>query len=149
MYKFLSLMLVSVALTACGSVYKSANVTRVTEDGRTEVVSDVENYEKGFISAFPDVPIPSTHRINLAKSVIYKSQTVTMAKVTLTGGGDLDSLYRFFEENMAANDWSMVNAIQSSQSFLHYAKPGRFVSIVIENLGKYGNAVHITVGPAE
>ncbi len=147
MYKLLGLLFVSTALSACGSVYKSANVTRVTEDGRTEVVSEVESYEKGFIKAFPDIPIPSTHRINLAKSVIYTSPSVTMAKVTLSGGGDLDSLYRFFEENMAANDWTMVNAVQSSQSFMHYAKPGRFTSIFIENLGKYGNQVHMTVGP--
>lgn len=147
MYKLLGILLASTSLAACANVYKSANVTRVTEDGRTEVVSDVENYEKGFVSAFPDIPIPSTHRINLEKSVIYKSPSVTMAKVTLTGGGDLDSLYRFFEENMNANEWTMVNAIQSSQSFLHYAKPGRFASIFIENMGKYGNQVHLTVGP--
>jgi hypothetical protein len=48
---------------------------------------------------------------------------------------------------MEGQGWSLVNSFQSSTSSLYFAKPGRFVAIIIESLGKLGSRVYINVGP--
>lgn len=130
-----------------GGVYKSPDVQRVDDSGQAQTVSEIENFESGIINAFPDIPIPASHKIDLERSVIFTSPTQTVGKITLDGKGDLDSLYRFFETQMNAQGWSMVNAFQSATSSLYFAKPGRFVAIIIEATGKNSSRVSINIGP--
>jgi hypothetical protein len=150
MKRILSLVLTTAVLAACsgpfGGTYKSPDVHSFNDQGEKLLTTDTKSFETGVIKAFPDIAIPSTHKIDLEKSVIFTSPTQTVGKITLTGSGDADSLYRFFEEQMAANGWSMVNAFQSSTSSLYFAKPGKFVAIIIEST-KTGNNVFINVGP--
>lgn len=147
--KFASLLVLSaVALSGClGGVYKSPDVQRIAEDGSTRTVSDAKNFESGIIKAFPDIAIPASHRIDLERSVIFTSPSQTVGKVALVGTGDVDSLFRFFEEQMPAQGWSMVNAFQSATSSLYFAKPGRFVAIIISAEAKGGSRVSINIGP--
>ena len=81
--------------------------------------------------------------VDLVESVIFSSPTQTVGKIVLRGRADSASLYRFFEDSMAAKGWSTVNAFQSSVSSLYFAKPGRFVAIVITQ----DSTVYINIGP--
>jgi hypothetical protein len=139
-------ILVSGCTSPLGGTYKSPEVHSFNDKGEKEVLTDTKMFETGVIRSFPDIAIPSTHKIDLDKSVIFTSPTQTVGKITLTGSGDPDSLYRFFEEQMAANGWSMVNAFQSSTSSMYYAKPGKFVAVIIEAT-QTGSRVYINVGP--
>lgn len=141
-------LVLALATSACAitGTYKSPDVHSFNDKGEKEVYTDTRAFESGVIKAFPDIAIPSTHRIDLDKSVIFTSPTQTVGKITLSGMGDADSLYRFFEEQMAANGWSLVNAFQSSTSSLYFAKPGKFVAIIIEST-QTGSRVYINVGP--
>lgn len=118
-----------------------------TEHGEVQTVTASRDLEAGIIKAFPDIPIPSTHRIDMKKTVIFTSPSQTVGKITLTGQGDIDSVYRFFETQMGTNGWSMVNAFMSSTSSMYFAKPGRFVAIIIEYTGNNQSTVYINVGP--
>lgn len=147
----LSLLAIAVIVSGCttgplGGTYKSPEVHSFNDKGEKEVMTGTKMFETGVIRSFPDIAIPSTHKIDLEKSVIFTSPTQTVGKITLTGSGDPDSLYRFFEEQMAANGWSMVNAFQSSTSSMYYAKPGKFVAVIIEAT-QTGSRVYINIGP--
>lgn len=151
MKRILPLVLTTIVLGACTSgpfsgSYKSPDVHSFNEQGEKQIMSETKSFETGVIKAFPDISIPSTHKIDLEKSVIFTSPTQTVGKITLSGSGDADSLYRFFEEQMSANGWSLVNAFQSSTSSLYFAKPGKFVAVIIEST-KTGSDVFINVGP--
>ncbi len=143
--------LLSVLLTACvggSSAYLSPDVQRVnTETGEVQTITNARELEGGIIKAFPDIPIPSSHRIDLERSVIFTSPSQTVGKIALQGKGDVDSLFRFFETQMTTNGWSMVNAFQSSTSSLYFAKPGRFVAIIIEAMSQGSSRVTINIGP--
>ena len=131
-----------------GGHYKHADVTRVLEDGTTKLVSDTRSFESGIVKSMPDIPIPATYKINLEKTLIFTSPTQTVGKIFLEGRGDTDSLYRFFEEQMVAQGWSLVNAFQSSTGALYYAKPGKFAAIIIQSTSKTGSSnISINVGP--
>ena len=130
-----------------GDPYKTPDREMVNEAGQVQMVSDIKNFESGVIKAFPDIPIPASHKINLDRSVIFTSPTQTIGKIALEGVGDVDSLFRFFEAKMEEQNWSLVNSFQSATSSMYFAKPGKFVAIIIESLGKNGSRVYINVGP--
>ena len=141
---FLALMLVVGGLYGCnGNMYFRPDRTTVDENGQPHTITEAKSLEEGTLQAFPDLPIPASHRIDLVESVIFSSPTQTVGKVVLRGRTDNASLYRFFEENMVAKGWSTVNAFQSSVSSLYFAKPGRFVAIVITE----DSSVYINIGP--
>lgn len=147
----LAALAMATTLGACTAVpftgpYKSPEVQSFGEQGEAQVQVDTRSFESGIIKAFPDIPIPSTHRINLDKSVIFTSPSQTVGKIALAGSGDADSLYRFFEEQMVSNGWSLVNAFQSATSSMYFAKPGKFTAIIIESTPT-GSDVYINVGP--
>jgi hypothetical protein len=138
----------SLVLVGCGGIYKAPDITRMdAESGQVHTYSETEDFESGIVQAFPDIPIPASHRIDLERSVIFTSPSQTVGKIALTGSGDVDSLFRFFTMQMEANGWSKVNAFQSATSSLYYAKPGRFVAVIIEATGKAGSRVTINIGP--
>lgn len=151
MKKTALIALTAAIITGCQAapftgVYKSPDVETFNEAGEPVTMNEIKQFEAGVIKAFPDVPIPSTHRANLEKTVIFTSPTQTIGKITLEGRGDVDSLFRFYEEQMKTNGWSMVNAFQSSTSSMYFAKPGRFVAIIIEATAA-GTRVFLNVGP--
>jgi len=119
----------------------------INENGETVLVTDTSEFERGTVSAFPDIPLPSSHTIDLERSVIFTSPSQTVGKISMVGRGDVDSLYRFFERQMSDNGWNKVNAFQSATSSMYYAKPGRFVAIIIEADVKLGSRVTLNVGP--
>ena len=141
---FLALMVVVGGLYGCnGNMYFRPDRTTVDENGQPQVISEAKSLEEGTLQAFPDLPIPASHRIDLVESVIFSSPTQTVGKIVLRGRTDNASLYRFFEDQMVAKGWSTVNAFQSSVSSLYFAKPGRFVAIVITE----DSSVYINIGP--
>lgn len=136
-------------LSACGSFggqYKAVDVENYDEQGNRIASPTAQEFEKGVIKAFPDIPMPSGYKIDLERSVIFSSPSQSMGKVRMVGGGDADSLYRFFEKEMPANGWTIVNAFQSETSSLYFAKPGRFVAVIIES-GKRESVITLNVGP--
>jgi len=141
---FLALMVVVGGLYGCnGNMYFRPDRTTVDETGQPRTISEAKSLEEGIIQAFPDLPVPASHKIDLVESVIFSSPTQAVGKIVLRGRGDSASLYRFFEEAMATKGWSTVNAFQSSVSSLYFAKPGRFAAIVITQ----DSTVYINIGP--
>ncbi|MFZ2620839.1 MAG: hypothetical protein WAX89_08210 [Alphaproteobacteria bacterium] len=144
-------LFLAVSLTACGwggGITLSPDVIRTDKNtGELKTISRAKDVEGGIVRAFPDIPIPATHEIDLERSVIFTSPSQTVGKISLIGSGDVESLFRFFESQMEGNGWNKVNAFQSATSSLYFAKPGRFVAIIIESTGKSDSRVTINVGP--
>lgn len=145
-----SVTLATLALSACANspfgVYKTPDREAYDETGKMQTVTKAKSFETGIIKAFPDIPIPSSHKIDLERTVIFTSPTQTVGKVTLTGKGDVDSIYRYFEAQMVNNGWNLVNAFQSATSSMYFAKPGRFVAIIIEGTAQ-NSTVFLNIGP--
>lgn len=149
MYQILgATLMTSILLSGCiGGAKMRPDREVVNEAGETVLMTNTSEFERGIVSAFPDIPLPSSHTIDLERSVIFTSPSQTVGKISMVGRGDVDSLYRFFEKHMSDNGWNKVNAFQSATSSMYYAKPGRFVAIIIENDGKLGSRVTLNVGP--
>lgn len=135
-------------LTACDPNWRSPDVTRVNEKtGEVQTISDVRAFEAGILRAFPDIPVPATHKIDLERTTIFTSNNQSLGKIVMEGTGDVASLYHFFSTEMPAKGWSLVNGFQSGTSSLYYAKPGRFTAVIMEQAGRRTSRVTLNVGP--
>jgi hypothetical protein len=99
------------------------------------------------LKAFPDIPVPANHKVDLERSMIFTSPSQTVGKLTTEGPGDVDTIYRFYQKEMQTQGWNLVNAFQSATSSMYFAKPGRFVAVIIEADGRNASRVTLNVGP--
>lgn len=135
-------------LAACNPNLRRPDVTRVDpKTGEVSTRTDAKEVEVGLLQAFPDVPIPADHKIDLERSMIFKSPSQTVGKLTSEGSGDVDSIFRFYQAQMQQNGWNLVNGFQSATSSLYYAKPGKFLAIIIESTGRRSSRVTLNIGP--
>lgn len=142
------LALVALLAAACTGPTKRPDVAKIDPTtGEVQLRSDTKDVEAGLLKAFPDLPIPADHKVDLERSVIFTSPNQTVGKLTTQGGGDVDSLYNFYITQLPQQGWKMVNAFQSSTSSLYFSKNGRFVAIIIEPSGLRGTRVTLNVGP--
>lgn len=140
--------LATLALTACDPNWRSPDVTRVDpKTGEVKVLTGTKDIEAGNIQTFPDVPLPGNHKIDLERSVIFNSANQALGKISTEGSGDVLSVFRFYEQKMPEQGWSLVNSFQTSTASMYYAKPGKFVAIIIEATGRNSSRVTINVGP--
>lgn len=146
LFMLTAVVMAGTLVTGCSNLtgnYIKPDRQTVNEQGQPQTITESRDIEQGIIKAFPDIPVPATHRVDLSESVIFSSPTQTVGKIVLKGNADSASLYRFFEDKMPEKGWSTVNQFQSAVSSLYFAKPGKFAAIVITE----DNTVYINVGP--
>jgi hypothetical protein len=146
MYKklFLTAFAAATVLAGC-AVTGNNNVTQI--DPKTGQPVPVAEVAAAMLKAFPDVPIPATHKLDLEHSMIFTAPNQTLGKLATTGSGTVDTIYHFYAAQMPQNGWHLVNSFQSGTSSLYFAKPGRFVAIIIEADGSRSSRVTMNIGP--
>ena len=148
MKTLLLMALLTTTLAACDPNWRSPDITRVDpKTGEVQTLTDATSLESGILTAFPDIPIPANFKIDLERSTIFTSNQQSLGKVVAEGRSDVLSVYRFYETSMKSNGWSTVNAFQSSTSSMYFAKPGKFVAIIIESTGRFSSRVTLNIGP--
>lgn len=95
---------------------------------------------------FEDVLIPSELDVNRKGSFVYHAPGFTAGVLALTGRIDLNALTRFFENNMAKDNWKLVSTFKSPRTILFFNKMNRSCIINITE-GKLKTAVEIWVAP--
>ena len=146
---FIAVTVLSLGLVvaACSQKWQKPEVTRIdAKTGEVQTKNGLKEIEAGTIKTFPDLPLPATHKIDLDRSVIFHSNNQALGKVVAAGGGDLPSVFAFYQEEMPRKGWTLVNSFQSNVGNLYYARPGTFVAITIEPTGR-GSRVTMNIGP--
>jgi hypothetical protein len=95
---------------------------------------------------FNDVLIPAELKVDREASFVYSASGLTAGVLVFNGRVDLNSLIRFFEHNMAKDNWSAVSSFKSARTILLFKKAGRWCVINI-NEGKWAAEVEVWVAP--
>lgn len=74
---------------------------------------------------FEDVLVPSELKVDKKKSFVYHSQDFRAGLLVLKGGVEINSLIRFFENNMAKDNWRLVSSFKSPRTIMFFNKPNR------------------------
>lgn len=97
---------------------------------------------------FGDVLIPHDLKVDTDTSFVYRSGGFTAGVLALSGRVKTDSLIKFFENNMANDNWLLVSSFKSSRTMLMFQKENRWCVINITD-GKFKTPVEIWVAPLE
>ncbi|UCD77149.1 MAG: hypothetical protein JSW26_17180 [Desulfobacterales bacterium] len=129
-----SLMLLSVA---CSSTPK-------TIDGPEAGEKDEKNTP--LYHDFEDVLVPRELKLNTKSSFVYQSSGITAGVLVFKSEVERNSLIRFFENNMAKDNWQSISSFKSPRTLLLFRKEARWCVINITD-NKWDTMVEIWVAP--
>lgn len=75
---------------------------------------------------FEDVLVPSQLKVDKSRSfVFHHAPDFTAGVLVLTGRVEVDSLVKFFQNNMAKDNWRLASSLKSPNTILFFNKPHR------------------------
>lgn len=95
---------------------------------------------------FGDVLVPLELKVDKERSFVYHAPGFTAGVLGLSGRVEVDSLIRFFENNMAKDNWRLVSAFKSPRTIMFFTKANRSCIINITEK-KFKSEVEIWVAP--
>ncbi len=95
---------------------------------------------------FGDVLVPEELKVDKKKSFVYHAPGFTAGVLGLSGRVDVSSLIRFFENNMAKDNWKLASSFKSPRTIMFFHKMNRSCIINITE-GKLMSEVEIWVAP--
>ena len=116
------------------------------DEGEPEATFAAEETPGPLYYDFGDVLVPVELTIDKKKSFVYHAPGFTAGVLALTGRVDVNSLIRFFENNMAKDNWKLVSAFKSPRTIMFFNKPNRSCIINITE-GSFSSQVEIWVAP--
>jgi len=95
---------------------------------------------------FDDVLVPLELKVDKAKSFVYHAPDFKAGILSLSGRVEIDSVIRFFENNMAKDNWRLLSAFKSPRTIMFFNKPNRSCIINITER-QFKTEVEIWVAP--
>jgi hypothetical protein len=85
------------------------------------------------VREFDDVLIPREMDIDKGSSAIYRREGMSAGLLRLSGRVEMNSLMRYFQNNMANEGWRPISQFRSPQSLMIFQKGNRMAVIAIED----------------
>ncbi|MBW1740694.1 MAG: hypothetical protein JRJ42_06090 [Deltaproteobacteria bacterium] len=95
---------------------------------------------------FEDVLVPSELKVDKKKSFVYHAPDFSAGVLVLKGRVEVNSLVRFFDNNMAKDNWRLVSSFKSPRTIMFFNKPNRGCIINITEK-QFTTEVEIWVAP--
>jgi len=133
-------MILILVLGGCSSLKK----TQDSADEASDMPAD-----KGPVPVyldFGDVLIPHELSADKDSSFVFRTPGLSAGVLALKGRVEINSLIKFFENNMAKDNWRAVSSFKSPRSMLLYQKENRWCVISITDKGM-NTHVEIWVSP--
>jgi hypothetical protein len=129
-----SLMLLCVS---CSSTPKTTEGSEARENGEKN---------SSLYYDFEDVLIPRELKLDTESSFVYHSSGFTAGVLVFRSEVERNSLIRFFENNMAKDNWQYVSSFKSPRTLLLFKKENRWCVVNITD-NKWDTRVEIWVAP--
>lgn len=95
---------------------------------------------------FEDVLVPSELKVDRERSFVYHAPDFTTGVLVLTGRVEVNSLIRFFDNNMVKDNWRLVSSFKSPRTIMFFNKSNR-VCVVNITEEHFNTEVEIWVAP--
>ena len=139
----LALVVVFLMSTGCASLRKDATGL---EEPEPKVTKEAEEPEPLYYD-FEDVLVPIELKVDKKKSFVYHAPGFTAGILALSGRTEINSLIRFFENNMAKDNWRLVSSFKSPRTIMFFNKANRSCIINITEKS-FKTDVEIWVAPS-
>lgn len=95
---------------------------------------------------FEDVLVPAELKVDRKRSFVYHSPDFTAGVLVLNGRVEVNSLIKFFDNNMAKDNWRLVSSFKSPRTVMFFNKANRGCIINVTEK-QFGTEVEIWVAP--
>ncbi len=95
---------------------------------------------------FDDILFPPGLKLEMDKSFIYETSSLTVGRLILSGRVQAYSLLNFFTQNMEKDGWNLVNKFGVKDVVLNFSKPNMSCTINIYDR-PINTIVEVWVGP--
>ena len=103
--------------------------------------------EEASFTKFNDLPMSSSSRMNVEKSLIFGSDSEWFGRINLLVDLSAAQIFDFYRFEMPNFGWKEITSIRSDVSLLTYDRGGRVANIRITRTKVSGAEVWITVSP--
>jgi len=134
-----ALLLVLVISLGCARL--DSNTTSSESAAATEDVEPTPLYHD-----FEDVLVPSELKVDTKRTFVHHAPDFRAGVLVLTGRVEISSVVRFFEDNMAQDNWRLVTTFRSPRTMMIFQKPNRDCIINITEK-QFKTEVEIWVAP--
>ncbi len=121
--------------------------SNTTAGGTSQAAVQKDQSSTSVYREFGDVLVPSEMDFVSDSSFVYLTSGLATGVMTIRGRVDTDSLFSFFQNNMAKDNWKIVTYFKSPKSFLLFRKETRWSVIKISEETFYTYA-EIWVSPS-
>lgn len=115
------LLLVLMIFQGCSG----SSVNTKDSEGETLEVESRSEAPTPLYYDFEDVLVPSELKVDKKRSFVYQSRDFRAGLLVLEGRVEINSLIRFFENNMAKDNWRLVSSFKSPRTIMFFNKPNR------------------------
>jgi hypothetical protein len=136
------LMFVFAMVGGCATPMSSSTTAEEMEPAATES----DDTPTPLYYDFDDVLVPSELEVEKQRSFVYHTDEFTAGVLVLSGRVELNSLIRFFESNMAKDNWRLLSSFKSPRTILFFTKANRSCIINITEQ-RFDTEVEIWVAP--
>jgi hypothetical protein len=136
------LLFVFAVVAGCAKTKSSGTALEEAEPAATEP----DNTPTPLYYDFDDVLVPSELKVDKKGSFVYHTNEFTAGVLVLKGRVEINSLIRFFDNNMAKDNWRLMSSFKSPRTILFFTKANRSCIINITEQ-RFDTEVEIWVAP--
>jgi hypothetical protein len=133
---------IALFMTSCATTDSNT-----TAGGTSQAAVQKDQGSTPIYREFGDVLVPSEMDVVSDSSFVYLTSGLAAGVMTVRGRVDTDSLFSFFQNNMAKDNWKIVTYFKSPRSFMLFRKETRWSAINITEETYYTYA-EIWVAPS-
>ena len=100
-----------------------------------EQSAGLQNLEPSLSLRFNDVPYPSGFKVLSDKSFILESGGVRAGILRYTGRADVESVTRFYKNQMSIYNWALLNVLEFGDRMLNFERENEGCVVTIKPMG--------------
>ena len=141
----------SITMAAFLLLFSGCSGTQIKADtspaSATKSASKMEQGPTPLYYDFGDVLIPSELKVDKDASFVFRTPGFSAGVLSLKGRVEINSLIKFFDANMAKDNWQLVSSFKSRRTIMLFHKENRWCVINITEKDYYTYA-EVWVSPA-
>lgn len=124
-------------MTAFLLLFSGCSGTQIKTDTSPASATKMEQGPAPLYYDFGDVLIPSELKVNKNASFVFRTPGFSAGVLSLKGRVEINSLIKFFDANMAKDNWQLVSSFKSKRTIMLFYKENRWCVINITEKNYY------------
>ncbi|NVM20493.1 MAG: hypothetical protein HWN68_01775 [Desulfobacterales bacterium] len=121
---FAGVLALLLALTICAGCARLKRRSADLEKGEAGAPEEAKTQESLYYD-FEDILVPADLKLDKKRTLVYHAPHFTAGVLALSGRVEVNSLIRFFENNMVKDKWKVLSVFKAPRTIMFFDKANR------------------------